>query len=690
MLHAAHVIANRAEKRKDWPSETPEARKARNKKRKDEIAAGRVAKPYNMSITGKQEEIDAFRRKLGEVCKKMGGGKKPVSLREGIYRALSSWMEALENADAARLMADCGEQGPAGSPFKQKNGYSAASPNTMDEPIFFTTPTAISCLTSRVHEHAIKCPEELAMKDSPRMIGHAAKVVLKCARNHEVAWDSSPHFNKRFLVNYRMAHAYFSSGIRPTQYQKICTAGGIGAIEEGNLRHHHEPMYSEVVAKLAQESCALALQQEIELQSEADGDEYRGISILSDARHCWRKNAQFSDVVFLGDRSHKALRVETVSKAEIRYAQSHEKEGVERFYRWADNKGLRIIVHAHDNNASVNKIVEDRAAAGHPTVNGNDTWHATKNIARTIKGITSGAQSREGTSWFLDLADKAAAIKTHIYWSMKNCGGEAGNIRAAIDNIINHYQADHSKCHHTARCQVEGADYVPYRQPITNPDAEKKLRDFLHKTVVYKKAENYIHAKDTHYVESFNNAMLVYHDKRICFGRTNYLLRVNLAILDWNDHVDREYTSVWFVENAANPRKQQPKKQLVRKAYKFRKDVWRLFMQKAWYYGGPADDGPVADAPAENGQGEEPAVGNGPDRPAEDPAEEPGAQPAEEPGAQPAEEPGAQPAEEPEVQPAAEEPGVEPAQGPRARRGRGRGRGRRGRRGRACRGQLFA
>ncbi|CAH1242333.1 Hypp6584 [Branchiostoma lanceolatum] len=43
------------------------------------------------------------------------------------------------------------------------------------------------------------------------------------------------------------------------------------------------------------------------------------------------------------------------------------------------------------------------------------------------------------------------------------------------------------------RCQVEGADYVPCRQPITNPGAEKKLLDFLHKTVVYKKAENYIH-----------------------------------------------------------------------------------------------------------------------------------------------------------------------------------------------------
>ncbi|KAI8493232.1 hypothetical protein Bbelb_292360 [Branchiostoma belcheri] len=67
------------------------------------------------------------RRIVEEVCAKMGeeDGKK-VSFREGIFTALSFWLEARENADA-----------PPGSPWKQKNGYSA-SPNTMDEPTFFT------------------------------------------------------------------------------------------------------------------------------------------------------------------------------------------------------------------------------------------------------------------------------------------------------------------------------------------------------------------------------------------------------------------------------------------------------------------------------------------------------------------------------------------------------------------------
>ncbi|CAH1242593.1 NYNRIN [Branchiostoma lanceolatum] len=35
-----------------------------------------------------------------------------------------------------------------------------------------------------------------------------------------------------------------------------------------------------------------------------------------------------------------------------------------------------------------------------------------------------------------------AAVKTHIYWAKENCGGEAITIKAAMDNVINHYKID--------------------------------------------------------------------------------------------------------------------------------------------------------------------------------------------------------------------------------------------------------
>ena len=71
------------------------------------------------------------------------------------------------------------------------------------------------------------------------------------------------------------------------------------------------------------------------------------------------------------------------------------------------------------------------------------------------------------------------------------------------------------------------------------------LLQCLHKNKIYKKDDEYSKSRDTHYVESFNNALLQYHDKRIVFGIETYEIRINLAILDWNEHVDRPITSIW-------------------------------------------------------------------------------------------------------------------------------------------------
>ncbi|CAH1242614.1 Hypp6894 [Branchiostoma lanceolatum] len=100
---------------------------------------------------------------------------------------------------------------------------------------------------------------------------------------------------------------------------------------------------------------------------------------------------------------------------------------------------------------------------------------------------------------------------------------------------------DHSDCAPISRCRQDEA-YTPSRTVITNPIAEKLLMDFIHKTVVYKNPDNYIYAKDTHYCESFNNAVLMHLDKRVCYQKDSYIMRMNLGILDWNGHVDRGAT----------------------------------------------------------------------------------------------------------------------------------------------------
>ncbi len=90
-----------------------------------------------------------------------------------------------------------------------------------------------------------------------------------------------------------------------------------------------------------------------------------------------------------------------------------------------------------------------------------------------------------------------------------------------ILNIIDHYKGSHTKCSLLSRCLVDHP-YIPSKVAITSEVAVASLRTYLQKTAIYKDAESYRYCMDTHYVESFNNALLQYHDKRIVFGDLTY------------------------------------------------------------------------------------------------------------------------------------------------------------------------
>ncbi|KAL5517981.1 hypothetical protein EMCRGX_G003639 [Ephydatia muelleri] len=57
--------------------------------------------------------------------------------------------------------------------------------------------------------------------------------------------------------------------------------------------------------------------------------------------------------------------------------------------------------------------------------------------------ICSGTVANRNKSWFTELSDKMKSTKTHLYWCMKNCTGNADDLRVMIMNISRHYQGDH-------------------------------------------------------------------------------------------------------------------------------------------------------------------------------------------------------------------------------------------------------
>ena len=215
-----------------------------------------------------------------------------------------------------------------------------------------------------------------------------------------------------------------------------------------------------------------------------------------DAWHSWRKNAIFTDVVSLGDRTHKVIHVDTISKVEEPVSQS--------INYVVCNKQMNILTKSSVQSSymlmtvpqqCLKYVTVDCAESG--TKMALDAWHSGKGTARGMKKITTGPKKLEGKTWHPQLTDKSASVKTAVYYQMKNCEGSASQLRASIDNITDHYKGNHSKCLSESRCHLD-ANYIPSKIQITDPVAEKLLRHVLHELPIYKKAELYANCKDTH------------------------------------------------------------------------------------------------------------------------------------------------------------------------------------------------
>ena len=219
--------------------------------------------------------------------------------------------------------------------------------------------------------------------------GHASVLELSCRKCGcgIPNWPSSPYLpNQKFLVNYRIAHGYVSSGILPSQYQRLVETADIGLIPESFLGQHFLPDYNLSVDCEYTESCTDALAKEIAGSMLPDGDHddnYQGIKIITDARHGWRKNSRQTDVVCIGYGTHLMLRDEIITKNDDQFSQRHERLGTERIYQYLKDHSLGPVLvpaHAHDRNLSVNKYIRENEDA----TNQNDTWHAGKTSGKNV------------------------------------------------------------------------------------------------------------------------------------------------------------------------------------------------------------------------------------------------------------------------------------------------------------------
>ena len=108
-------------------------------------------------------------------------------------------------------------------------------------------------------------------------------------------------------------------------------------------------------------------------------------------------------------------------------------------------------------------------------------------------------------------------------------------------------------------------------------------------------------ARATYYIESYNNSCLIYLDKRIHYQNKMYVLRRDLSVLDWNEHVDRPYTSSYRRVRPDHMGRRSGKKRYKKKTYEFVKNI----LEHLWAVAGdnrPVDlDSDIEDEPDSDG-----------------------------------------------------------------------------------------
>jgi hypothetical protein len=204
--------------------------------------------------------------------------------------------------------------------------YIKAGKKDVNQAICMCAEDSLKRYTEVVESHARHCREKLNIKQLTRR-GHVILTRMQCENTesaHTFLWSSSPYMpNKEYLVNNRINHGIICSGMLPSHYTKFVDGAGIGKI---NKEKHNKffKSYDRHIQQEYDKSTETAL---LEESASYYDEKFGEIDILTDARHGWRKNAKNSSSVAIGEKTHKVVSCQHVTKGDDVVSQKHERIG---------------------------------------------------------------------------------------------------------------------------------------------------------------------------------------------------------------------------------------------------------------------------------------------------------------------------------------------------------------------------
>ncbi|KAL5460013.1 hypothetical protein EMCRGX_G033422 [Ephydatia muelleri] len=171
----------------------------------------------------------------------------------------------------------------------------------------------------------------------------------------------------------------------------------------------------------------------------------------------------------------------------------------------------------------------------------------TKNVAKEMKKICAGPVKARDKTWFAQLSDKARSTK--------------------------HFQGHHLNCHLESRCRQPG--YHPKRKILTMCEVIKACTEENPYLLLC-----WVILLYTFWMESFNHQLLTYLTKRIHFHTNTFKMRMNLAVMDWNENTQRASISHDEYLDVRRPDHHSTYNVLKKKTFQFVRNIWNAYILK--------------------------------------------------------------------------------------------------------------
>ena len=242
------------------------------KKNSEYLKKYRKAKGRSRFLIDILDNNSIIQEKFENAKRLIGSNNVPISNGETLTKLLDYFLR--DSADKKDHLSP-EETGQSNQPtFSEWSNYSLVPRSDVDQQLFVTTIGMTVNMVNTVSSHIRRnqqCRGAVFTGNISYMKGHCAVVSYTCGHCQLDLpnWQSSPYLpNQKFLVNYRMAHGFYSSGILPSQYERFMEAANIGCMNDKYLKNNFSglaPSYLTATHDEYGDSCRMSLLMEVGL-----------------------------------------------------------------------------------------------------------------------------------------------------------------------------------------------------------------------------------------------------------------------------------------------------------------------------------------------------------------------------------------------------------------------------------------